>query len=376
MTHLTDTLNRLLSPTKPQVATMNKSLIAILAALAVCATVVRAQSAAFTYQGVLKDQLGQSLPERNQTVTFKLYKTPTGDSFLWGRAYAVLLDTNGLFNAELSDASGTEVSGGSQPLLKDALADAANGTLYVGLTVSGMGGEIQPRQKILPVPYAVMAADVRSSAADFAVAGRVTAASATVAGELAVSGSATLKTLAVAGTSDLTGKLTARGGIDMTGGEATIAGNLTVSGQVLGNLNVGGKVQEAGNNLLPAGVIVMWSGAASAIPSGWALCDGGSGRPDLRGRFIVGAGGSYAVGSTGGEEKHALTLAEMPAHSHVTSFKTVGYTSSWNGDKEAMSGEGKDKNNGNITKNTTSAGGGAAHENRPPYYALCYIIKL
>ncbi|MDD4019775.1 MAG: hypothetical protein PHV28_17745 [Kiritimatiellae bacterium] len=355
---------------------MKKTLIALIATLAVCATVVRAQSASFTYQGVLKDQIGQPLPERNQTVTFKLYKTPAGDDFLWGRTYAVLLDTNGLFNAELSDASGTEVSGGSQPLLKDALADAANGTLYVGLTVSGMGGEIQPRQKILPVPYAVMAADVRNAAADFAVAGRVTAANVTVSGGLGVSGTATLQTLAVSGASDLTGKLTARGGIDMTGGEAKIAGNLTVSGQVVGNLNVGGKVKEAGNDLIPAGVIVMWSGAANAIPGGWALCDGGSGRPDLRGRFIVGAGGSYAVGSTGGEEKHALTLAEMPAHSHVTSFKTVGYTSSWNGDKEAMSGEGKDKNNGNITKNTTSAGGGAAHENRPPYYALCYIIKL
>ncbi len=355
---------------------MHKSLIAILAALAVCTTVVRAQSAAFTYQGVLKDQLGQPLPERNQTVTFKLYQTPTGDGFLWGRTYAVLLDTNGLFNAEISDAAGTEVEGGSKPVLKDALADAANGTLYIGLTVSGMGGEIQPRQKILPVPYAAMAADVRNAAADFAVAGRVTAANATVASGLGVSGTATLQTLVVTGTSDLTGKLTARGGIDMTGGEATIAGNLTVSGQVLGNLNVGGKVKEAGNDLLPAGVIVMWSGAANAIPSGWALCDGGSGRPDLRGRFIVGAGGSYAVGSTGGEATHALTVAELPAHSHSTTFKTVGYTSSWNGSMEAMSGEGKDKNNGNITKGTTSVGSGAAHENRPPYYALCYIIKL
>ena len=355
---------------------MNKSLIALLAALAVCATVARAQSASLAYQGVLKDQLGQSLPERNQTVTFKLYKTPTESDFLWGRTYAVLLDTNGLFNAELSDASGNAVEGATQASLKDALADAANGTLYIGLTVGGMGGEIQPRQKLLPVPYAVMAADVRNAAADFAVVGRVTAANATVSGGLTVSGAATLQTLVVAGTSDLTGKLTARGGIDMTGGEATLAGNLAVSGQVVGNLNVGGKVKEAGNDLLPTGVIVMWSGAANAIPAGWALCDGGSGRPDLRGRFIVGAGGNYSVGGTGGEEKHALTAAEMPSHSHSTTFKTVGYAASWNNDREAMSGEGKDKNNGNITKGTSSAGSGVSHENRPPYYALCYIIKL
>ena len=82
------------------------------------------------------------MPQRNQTVTFKLYKTPTGDEFLWGRTYAVLLDANGLFNTELSDAAGNEVEGGTHPVLKNALADAANGTLYIGLTVNGMGGEI------------------------------------------------------------------------------------------------------------------------------------------------------------------------------------------------------------------------------------------
>ncbi|MGI6099708.1 MAG: hypothetical protein GX174_09220 [Lentisphaerae bacterium] len=350
--------------------------VAILVAMALSAIVARAQSAAFAYQGALKDQLGQSLVQLNQTVTFKLYKTPTGDDFLWGRTYAVLLDANGLFNVELSDAAGNAVEGASQPSLKDALADAANDTLYIGLTVNGMGGEILPRQKLLPVPYAVMAGDVRNAAADLTVAGRVTTANASVTGGLHVEGTATLKTLTVSGTSDLTGKLTARGGIELTGGEATIAGNLTVSGQVVGNLNVSGKVKERGNDLLPAGVIVMWSGAVNNIPAGWALCDGGSGRPDLRDRFIVGAGRNYSVGATGGEEKHALTVAEMPSHSHSTTFATVGYTSGWNGSMEAMSGEGKDKNNGNRTKTTTATGSGAAHENRPPYYALCYIIKL
>lgn len=355
---------------------MKKSLFAIIFALSLHSASALAQSTSFTYQGVLKDQVGQPLAVNNQTVTFKLYKTPTDSNFLWGRTYAVLLDANGLFNVELSDETGAAVEGGAQPTLKAALADAANGNLYIGLQVLNMGGEIQPRQKILAVPYAALAADVRNAAADLAVAGRVTAANANVSGGLDVTGDTSLKTLVVSGTSDLTGKLTARGGIEMSGGAAMIAGNLTLSGQVVGNLNVGGKVKENGNDLLPAGVIVMWSGAINAIPAGWALCDGSSGRPDLRDRFIVGAGAKYAVGNTGGEEKHTLTVAELPAHSHSTTFKSVGYAASWNGSMEAVSAEGKDKNNGAFSKTGNSVGGGAAHENRPPYYALCYIIKL
>jgi len=353
---------------------MHKPLIAILATLVVCATSIHAQSSSFTYQGVLKDQVGQPLPNRNQTVTFKLYKVPLGGEFLWGRTYAVLLDANGLFNVELSDESGSEVEGGTHSVLKDALADAATSTLYIGLTVHNMGGEVQPRQKILPVPYATMAADVRNATADLAVAGRVTAANATVNSALTVAGTTSLKTLTVSGTSDLTGKLTARGGINMTGGEANIGGNLKLSGQVVGNFNVGGKVKENGNDLLPKGVIVMWSGSVSQIPAGWALCDGNSGRPNLRDRFIVGAGAGYSVGATGGEATHTLTVNEMPAHTHTTYLGSVGYSASWNSSIEAVSAG--PKNNGTVGPVTTSAGGGKPHENRPPYYALCFIIKL
>ena len=56
----------------------------------------------------------------------------------------------------------------------------------------------------------------------------------------------------------------------------------------------------------------MWSGSASAIPSGWALCDGGSGRPDLRGKFVIGASasGGYAVAATGGTAEAAAKLIE------------------------------------------------------------------
>ena len=83
---------------------------------------------------------------------------------------------------------------------------------------------------------------------------------------------------------------------------------------------------------LPKGVIVMWSGAIASIPSGWALCDGSNGTPDLRDRFIGGAGQSWNPGHTGGSHTHGhslsgiavgvtvnahtLTEAEIPSHHH------------------------------------------------------------
>lgn len=53
-------------------------------------------------------------------------------------------------------------------------------------------------------------------------------------------------------------------------------------------------------NPVPSGSIIMWSGSIAAIPSGYVICDGNNGTPDLRDRFVVGAGNSYAVGNTGG----------------------------------------------------------------------------
>lgn len=160
---------------------------------------------------------------------------------------------------------------------------------------------------------------------------------------------------------------------------------------------------------VPTGAIMMWSGAITTIPNGWALCDGTNGTPDLRGRFIVGASNGeitmdgyrykYDVGSTGGKNKVALTVNEMPSHNHGGSTSEDGnhnHYSDFNTYKSATEDSADDytrnrfaRANGDyevqrITSNSTgehahtisAQGGGQAHENRPPYYALAYIIKI
>ena len=129
--------------------------------------------------------------------------------------------------------------------------------------------------------------------------------------------------------------------------------------------------KEAG---IVAGMILMWSGSTTSVPEGWNLCDGTNGTPDLRNRFIVGAGSSYSVGSKGGSDTVTLTTAQIPSHSH-TYFKgsgnktTVNEGSGWGSSNVMSSLSTSDATTG-------SAGSGSAHENRPPYYALAYIMKL
>ncbi len=119
------------------------------------------------------------------------------------------------------------------------------------------------------------------------------------------------------------------------------------------------------------GMIIMWSGAISNIPSGWVLCDGNNNTPNLRDRFIVGAGSSYAVAATGGVDSVTLTIAQMPNHSHPIQIRTgiddnnFSFNQGFSSDAPTSGG----------TFNSNTEGGGQSHENRPPYYALAFIMK-
>jgi len=123
------------------------------------------------------------------------------------------------------------------------------------------------------------------------------------------------------------------------------------------------------------GMIILWSGASDAIPTGFTLCDGQNNTPDLRGRFVVGfhdSNGDYDVDDTGGAESVTLTLNQIPSHKHDTTFDNKKY---FPGGGSTSIGYGGAGGYPADVFSMSNAGGGQSHENRPPYYALCYIMK-
>lgn len=207
----------------------------------------------------------------------------------------------------------------------------------------------------------------------------------------------------------------------------------------------------AAQGTIPIGGVIMWSGSIASIPENWALCDGFSGTPDLRNRFVVGAGGDYDPNDTGGADSVTLTTGQIPSHTHSFSATTgtagshshsastnsagshshsgstnstgshshtSNVTTSTSGSGAAsvqlltdgISGApvtGSPQNTGSagnhshslninsagshshsvsvssagnhshsVSGTTGSTGSGNSHENRPPYYALAYIMRV
>jgi len=152
---------------------------------------------------------------------------------------------------------------------------------------------------------------------------------------------------------------------------------------------------------VPIGGVIMWTKSTLPDTTHWAICDGTKGTPDLRGRFIVGvgqthgkdgkaiAGDNYTSEAIGGEQSHKLTVDEMPSHKHDVRYargKTQSdlqeiimrpSSTTTSGDKLGVWSTSKDTevySHGPVV--TVEAGGNGAHENRPPYYALYYIMRI
>ncbi|MEM7548838.1 MAG: hypothetical protein AAF363_04140 [Bacteroidota bacterium] len=173
-----------------------------------------------------------------------------------------------------------------------------------------------------------------------------------------------------------------------------------------------------GFGTVPLGGIIMWSGDTINLPNGWALCNGNNGTPNLSGRFIVGVGQSsdgptnYSVNQTGGEETHTLTKAELPRHHHEarsngqndadihielsgSHFHNAPLNNNDSGDDfdvvdaasnqttigflETSNASHRHNNSdfdGKVGNGSVDGLDNQAHENRPPFYVLAFIMRV
>jgi microcystin-dependent protein len=165
----------------------------------------------------------------------------------------------------------------------------------------------------------------------------------------------------------------------------TGTGNLHVQGnkQVNGTINTNSKFLEGGNALIPAGIIIVWYG--STVPGGWALCDGTNGTPDLRNRFIYGAGGP-GTGGAGGSATSTFTLSaqNIPAHTHTytnnyaqdcRNVRASGTGGCWMSGPPGTNYPQTDGGNFSASNNGKAAGAPVTINIIPPYYTLAYIMK-
>lgn len=148
---------------------------------------------------------------------------------------------------------------------------------------------------------------------------------------------------------------------------------------------------------IPVGVIMMWSGTVNNIPGGWALCNGTNGTPDLRDRFIVAAGGSYTSRNSGNPDTHyhpvnppSTNLRIDNAGNHTHKLPSSWYGRNFNGVKKgnssidtggtyhrdtAIQADGSHTHPGRVDIAQFDSGSSSG-ENRPKWYALCFIMKL
>ncbi len=182
------------------------------------------------------------------------------------------------------------------------------------------------------------------------------------------------------------GTLVSSGTVDITGA-FRLDGTAGASGQVL--LSAGGSTTPTWGSAIPSGIITMWSGTIATIPTGWYLCNGSNGTPDLRDKFIIGAnadsGGAAKTNVTGsytqtGGTKDAIVVSHThtatvtdPGHSHTS---TILSGSNVNANPGVQVGSG---NTGTATTGISVAisttGSSGTDQNLPPYYALAFIQK-
>jgi hypothetical protein len=213
------------------------------------------------------------------------------------------------------------------------------------------------------------------------------------AGNFAISGN-----LSVSGTTALSGALTGTTGV-FSGAISAVSpaftGTPTAPTAAAGTNTTQIATTAFVQTVIPSGVIVMWSGSIATIPSGWLLCNGSSGTPDLRDRFIVGAGSTYAVAATGGSANavvvshtHTADTASLTGAITGVSFqfnqggsasgvftRQTGFSADGGPVNFISRDAGQASLDASHTHTINTAGVSGTNANLPPYYALAYIMK-
>lgn len=165
----------------------------------------------------------------------------------------------------------------------------------------------------------------------------------------------------------------------------------TAAGTTLGTYDnlygIIGVLNTSTGTTIPTGMISLWYGSIGSVPLGWYLCDGTNGTPDLRDRFIVGAGSTYSVAATGGSANAVLvshthtatSTVTDPGHFHTqTEYNQPGVGNSGGGGARVSpvtANTGTKTTGITVATTNTTEGVSATNANLPPYYALAYVMK-
>ncbi len=342
--------------------------------------------AAINYQGTLTDNLGNPVTNGYYQVQFRIWDSPAltgaGD-YIWGRSYPLYVAVGGLFNILLNDDGGL-VTTPATPQATNIVSAFAGPSRYLGLTITAnpQGAvatpvEISPRQRLVSAPYAMQAQNANNLQGTSNDGGNVGILGANVI-EFG---------RGIAGKEPNGGKIGyntfSSDSLDIVGAGTAGGNNRKIKLWAEGGVTASGTVTApafSGNGTLPLGGIIMWSGAIANIPSGWALCNGQTVNnqltPDLRDRFIVGAGNAYAVKAIGGSQSVTLAVPNLPAHSHTyTDFYFGQNSDNWKSGGDNSPGDYTGYST-STTRTTDNTGSGTAFDIRPPYYALAYIMRV
>jgi hypothetical protein len=319
-----------------------------------------------TYQGHLVDAQGEPVgadsPEA-KNIQFRIFTAEQGGDVVYAEEQTVTVD-KGYFSVLLGQ--GTSLPGEPGPpstLFSKVFEGNKSDERYIGIRVEGT--DINPRLRYVASPYAVLSQ--RS----------------VLAGHAQTVESISGHKADTAGRSDSALRADAAAKVD------------TISGHKADSAKLADKATQVISGFVPINGIIMWT--QRTVPAGWRLCDGGGSTPNLVNRFVVGAGSWYGLGATGGANTVAMSWNEMPVHNHSGGVHgggnhyhgiytrqddwndSGGWGPSWgNGDNGRWAPHhsthwGGHHGHGMYTNN---AGRGWAHENRPPFYAVYYIMRV